>query len=374
MEQKITDQKTVRIDYIDALRAIALSFVFFVHVMENAVPFGGQSLLGTRLYTVVLDYLGLSEVAVSLFFIISGFCLMMSSQNREFSTKKFYLKRFIRILIPYYFIALVYIGINLIRDGGFGAVINSDVNPVMIIFTLLGMDGFLSVNGITPFTTIRIGEWFLGALVLIYLVFPLLIKQLKRSAFRVFAISTVIIFILKAFSLLNPPGLMIDHSLNIYISVANQPGFTANLYLFIIGCYIYSVKDKINYKVLGALGLASVFIFFLRFPFGLTMMSGVIRHAKIVIFAVTIFVLLMLRIPNNGYKITNTISKYSMEFFMIHHPVVNRMLKNICPMIPGLWGLIISALASIFVTAILSLLLKHICTLTGKMINNLQIV
>ena len=62
-----------------------------------------------------------------------------------------------------------------------------------IIFSFLGLDGYLLNFGVATFY--RVGEWFLGFIILIYLIFPFIIFLIKKVPW-VLAISTVVLYVI----------------------------------------------------------------------------------------------------------------------------------------------------------------------------------
>ena len=108
-------------------------------------------------------------VCVALFFLISGYGLMKGEGN--FSVKDFYLRRIIRILIPYLICNVFYIIFLGIKIRGFP--VPRSISILDLVFWLTGFSAYLNLFG-TSFFTFGLGEWFLGALLLMYLLFPVL--------------------------------------------------------------------------------------------------------------------------------------------------------------------------------------------------------
>lgn len=90
-----------RLDYLDLLRVLALGSVIAFHYLFNGISKGtvDSISLGAAAPYAKYGYLG-----VELFFLISGFVILYSTQNR--SPGEFIRKRFLR-LYPMYWIALV---------------------------------------------------------------------------------------------------------------------------------------------------------------------------------------------------------------------------------------------------------------------------
>ena len=78
-----------------------------------------------------------------------------------------------RILIPFYILYIVYFLFLLFQSHSVHNIFPEGIPAWRIVFTFLGMDSWVSMHGISTFS-LTIGEWFLGCLILLYLIFPLL--------------------------------------------------------------------------------------------------------------------------------------------------------------------------------------------------------
>lgn len=58
---------------------------------------------------------------------------------------------------------------------------NADIPRWRVIFSVLGLDGYLAPVTVTFY---KIGEWFLGVILILYLVFPLLLRCMETTARR----------------------------------------------------------------------------------------------------------------------------------------------------------------------------------------------
>ena len=159
--------------FADILRAVAFLAVLIFHFATE------RGMRGAPVdYSMTYGHFSVAAVAVAIFFILSGFGLMLGAKKKEkFSVKEFYLKRFLRIMIPYYLVSVVYLVFLFIRAGGYP--FDRSVPAWRMVFLIPGMSSYLSYHGF-PCVDMGIGEWFLGALVLMYLVFPLLKICLDR--------------------------------------------------------------------------------------------------------------------------------------------------------------------------------------------------
>ena len=112
-------------------------------------------------------------IFVTIFFSISGSVFYYNYPKIK-SIKGFYFKRWKSILLPYYicffyfFLQNVFFFHKLFYKGHWSK----------LIFTLFGLDGFLNYRFKTYYI---IGEWFLGALIIIYLIYPILTSLISQN-------------------------------------------------------------------------------------------------------------------------------------------------------------------------------------------------
>ncbi|MEG1945689.1 MAG: acyltransferase [Lachnospiraceae bacterium] len=157
--------KRERIFYLDFIRAIAVILILLTHYNAIFLYLNPQQLDKVVVtYKVCNLYIG--DFGVALFFIISGAALMYVYESK-LELVKFYKKRFIS-LYPMFWIA--WICAFTVRFL-LGERMNASIPKVNFLYTILGFDSY--VAGIKP-TFYIVGEWFLGCIILIYLVFPLL--------------------------------------------------------------------------------------------------------------------------------------------------------------------------------------------------------
>ena len=83
-----------------------------------------------------------------------------------------YMKRW-KAVYPSFYIAYIMLFIWYIR---FNRTFFTGRSPLTLVFTVLGMDGYLA--GAVP-TWYILGEWFLGAIILCYVLYPLIVYCFK---------------------------------------------------------------------------------------------------------------------------------------------------------------------------------------------------
>ena len=162
-------RKRPRIFYLDLIRALATLLIVLTHFNFHLKDHGGGYVLTFQPFGIYVGALG-----VSLFLIISGAALTIT-YRRPINLKRFYWKRFLNIY-PMFWTAWVLgtLYYFLIFNGR-----PPNAGPSKsFIFTLLGVDGLVSAFG-WP-TMYLLGEWFLGFILLYYVVFPLLLWAIDR--------------------------------------------------------------------------------------------------------------------------------------------------------------------------------------------------
>jgi len=161
-------------------------------------------------YGVLNSFVDMGAIAMTGFFLLSGYVINMTYGRRDMSKpeeiKKFYLKRLISI-IPLYFVwAFFWVIVHIVVSG------KSAVIEELILFPveLLGIQSFfsslfsLSHNG---------GSWFISCILICYFLFPLLqiVTQKITDRSRV-----IVVFILSAILLWSPIVQFFFHCQTIY--------------------------------------------------------------------------------------------------------------------------------------------------------------
>lgn len=290
-----------RIKHFDVVRVICFVLIIYYHMIAQ-LPVNGICAHETIYPLVANANMQIGTFAVAVFFMISGASLMYTTKDK-LSLGTFYLKRYIRLLIPFYVVTFMYYIVNVIRVRDFAGVYTGGVPVWRWIFTLFGMDEWVSMHGIVTFSR-GIGEWFLGALVILSLVFPLLRYLMLKNA-KVFMAAVLLLYIVYIYNY--------SSSVLIYMNLLVK-GFD-----FVLGMWYGLYWDKINPKI-RALAIP-VFLFFLFYPTELVMNEAV----KIVIPAVAfLFTFSLLENALQKYKLTmiNWLSKFSYELFLVHHIVI----------------------------------------------------
>lgn len=180
MDREIKNNLTIsspkRIIGFDVVRILACAFVCIVHF--NASVSGYQN--GAFVYpnSILPNYLlenrvYLGALGVNLFFIISGASLALNVKRG--GTVGFYRKRILSIYPQFWIAFAVATTYDLFLYKGM-----SYQKATNLLISFAGLDGYLSSLSLIPFEFYKVGEWFLGCIILLYMVFPLVNLFLER--------------------------------------------------------------------------------------------------------------------------------------------------------------------------------------------------
>lgn len=258
------------------------------------------------------------------FFCISGTVLYYNYPKINF-LKIFYYKRWKSIFPPYYicfsyfFLITAFANHRLFYNGHWSR----------LIFTLLGMDGYLNYRIKTYFI---IGEWFLGAIIIIYILYPLLLWFMNKNIFIIFFIISVFYVIM--------------YKTNIFIILADKNIITC-MHSFYFG--MISIKFKSFFftnKI--AFIISSILFLFLSFKK---------LNNFILVFQIQAFSLYIMLIQLGNYilsksktNVFNQISALSYSIFLIHHRIIFDVLGLNNPLE---WYLHILQLGFVFILTII---------------------
>lgn len=282
------------------------------------------------------------DVYVTVFFIISGALLRYNNPEIQ-DISRFYKKRFMAIFSPYYIAwGCMYI---------LSAIKNRSVfykgNPISILLSLIGMDSYLSykINGYYI-----LGEWFVGAIVLLYLVYPIVVFWNKKS--KLLSCSVI--------------GIMYIASLAFNITgMSSFRTLPSCLLSFYIGYLMVEYYNYMNRFIFGLMIMVLLGIAFLK-------MNLPNIEAHIIGGAVALILYgIGTNIMHEGFltRIVMWISKRSYYIFLIHHVVICQMIKkfgNVQATKEKVAILIITLFVIIFFTEMLKKATSRVLTLLNQ--------
>ena len=178
-----------RLYYLDFIRVFSMFAIIVFHfncmIKPHNVYAGDKAI-------IFCNYINgnLGQIGVSLFFIISGASLMYT-YGKSIDLKQYYKKRWLGIFPMFYLAWALGMIFYFYRF--------YSLNPFMverprwtILLTLLGMDGYMA--DIVPNYYI-LGEWFLGCIICLYIIFPLLLKISKKIGITKLLLIYLVVYI-----------------------------------------------------------------------------------------------------------------------------------------------------------------------------------
>lgn len=179
------ERETERVLVADLLRVVAILLVLLSHVLISlGAPWAeaGQPRLG--IFPFVWNTWG--EIGVTLFLILSGFGLGYRYRGAPVDFRPFYFKRIVRIYPIYYFSLLFALTLHaaFAFRGSFAGGQAFQLLPGFgyfdVVLALTGLNAFFGKWG-GPLVG---SSWFVGLIMFLYLLYPLLSDGFKRSPWR----------------------------------------------------------------------------------------------------------------------------------------------------------------------------------------------
>ena len=315
--------------YPDIMRTAALLLIFVYHFFaefERRVP-------GVSMPIFFTEKSGLSchpvAVAVSLFFMISGGSLMLSSKEGE-TAVSFYRRRFKSLMIPFYAVFILgFIGTLLFFSERY-----QGVPLYTILLSVIGMDGYL-LEVIPNFYVT--GEWFLGCLILLYLCFPLLKKGVEKSPVLTAALTLAAWILLLAF-------------FDVKLFSERDRWFFLRIPEFLCGMYLAKYLKKAG----TVSGLAGIVLFTALWIPGIPERFELLQRLFVTAGIYLIFRFIGELIDGKVPVLENCLhffAKISYEFFLLHHFAI-LIAAVLWSKRPAGTGLLLLLLAGLFTTCI----------------------
>ena len=285
-----------RIFYLDFIRAIAVCLIVLTHFNAIYIYMWDEEALQKVVFTWKIANLYIGDFGVSLFLIISGAALMYTYEE-HLEIKEFYKKRFLSIFPMFWLAYLVaFLHSFWIHKG-----IEQGIPKQNIILSVLGMDEYLSE--LVP-SFARVGEWFLGFIIIFYLVFPIIRKMMIKYPIGTATITLIIYITLN----INYP-FKINRSIFLFTRLPE----------LLFGMYFIRYRRKISWKS-ALLGLTVILInSFIQIPFNKDIQT---TYVGISAFIVGVSVASFLEKHNIIRKICSILSKYSYAIFLSHHYII----------------------------------------------------
>ena len=248
---------------------------------------------------------GLGFLFVTVFFVLSG-CLLRVRYPAVTDIRVFYQKRAEAVFPDFYILYLLFFGVRYVFSGCFFA----DRPIATLPLTLLGLDGYLS----SAFPTwYLIGEWFLGAIIIMYVLFPLLTFFNNRSEWLTTGMILFLFLIFQKRPLLSPSPLS-----NVF----------SCLICFEAGMLLGKDTEKrLKNPIIRIAAAVYCLIYFLTaLPFNDMRLDQILTLAA----GVGMFILLYAlgsRMPKKTEHFVSLLGSLSYIVFLVHHVMVIQLIK-----------------------------------------------
>lgn len=261
-------------------------------------------------------------ILVTTFFNISGSVLYYNYPKID-SLKRFYYKRW-KSIFPSFYICYFYF---FIRNSFVSHKLIFNGHWSKLIFTLIGLDGYLNYRIRTYYL---IGEWFLGAIIIIYLLYPLLLWLMNKHFIIVCSIFGTGYFVMYKtdFFIISKTNNLITCIISFYFgmyAIYFKKIFFGNKIIFVFSAIIFIFLDFVE--------LNSPFILIFQVQ-GFSLYLLLIQIGKYIM------------VKNYSY-IFSYISNLSYSIYLLHHHIIND-IQGINNPKQWYWNVILLGLVIIF--------------------------
>jgi peptidoglycan/LPS O-acetylase OafA/YrhL len=316
----------------DLIRTIAILIVFLGHIL------GKQS----NNETVLLAFESLSPgLTMSLLGFISA--VLLSAKKYDFGS--FLVKRFTRIYIS----LLLCLSVVLIAHSFLG----KNVITQHTLLHLMGLSAFFELFLVENKSTIGGGLWFITAIVLMYLVFPLLQDLFRHRRGLLHLVLFVLACTLAHFVMYGTQSIwnvIISFSVGVYLGVNGHTGRLSSagaiqplvFALFLITIAVLSTASVIPYSIRGLL--------FALYPLAF----------------VPLLIAISRKLPRTVLYLSNFFAGLSYEFYILHFYLINEGFADFFPASTPIVGQIFISFCTTFIFAYI---ISRIALRTRKVID-----
>lgn len=300
--------KKERILYLDLIRIICFLMVTAYHFSVAVTFFEVKA--DAAIYQGI-KHIVWAPIAVSCFFMVSGAALIHRYRD-SLSWKAFYKQRFWGIY-PLFWLAYVFAFL----DFFYRMKLMPQGPRIHFLLSVIAMDGYM--NDYIP-TFYMVGEWFLGAIVLLYLLFPLYRIVMLKCKY----ILPVVFFAASVWLLYWNPFPMI---------IEKNP-IVCSMY-FVLGMLIEMLRQDLNKKAGAIVRRISAVIgvgLFVTVYVAERMGYQFNAYHAIFMLAVSLYMIVM-EIAEwiTGERVRaliRTVSRHSYSYFLLHHVVLSKYVLN----------------------------------------------
>lgn len=276
---------------LDLIRAIALGCILVVH-FNAAVT--GYFTLPHKLFASVLPFgIYLGDLGSSLFFMVSGAALALTATPDQ-SPLAFYRRRS-KAVYPLFWLAWAScFAVRFVaRPGAFAG-----AKTPTLLLTVLGIDQFAQAGGWVAQDFACVGEWFLGSILFLYLLFPWLQRALHKNLWLTWAVALLL-------------------SVPVHCMGWDAKLVAVHLPEFLFGMCTLRLRGKAKAACAAVLGLAAVLL----------------RQVDAKLFCAAVSALVFLVLSMLAPRLDCTLlrrfcawlARYSYPVFLLHHVIVLRL-------------------------------------------------
>ena len=296
-----------RLAYLDIIRIVACLCILIIHFDASICGYdtiGNFTYIQNSLMPNAYWGVYLGDIGTGLFFLLSGACLeytgnVFSSLSLD-RLKSFYYKR-CKSLYPMYWIA--WIGALILTGTQFSGGAIKWLPP-----SIIGIDGYLGTLGLSgAFMYYRVGEWFLGCIICLYLIYPFLAYFFGKHLYLTVLVSLVIYAV--------------------GISRLYPAWFIFQIPYVLMGIFFMRyARTALNFKLF----LFTIILILFRMQFD----SYLHPWTKAILLNWALFVAIVFiseMLPIHNPKILDRLSYWSFmtyPMFLVHHQIISHMCKH----------------------------------------------
>lgn len=328
--------KKEKIAAFDFIRALCATGIVAFHYSYNYVEYG----INGRFKFFLYGSGSYGALFVAIFFMLSG-AVLWYNYGEKINVGNFYLKRFLSIF-PMFYLAWFVMYLHQVKK--FGTWLWAGPKKVFL-YTVFGIDGYFLDPGYRM-TYYTLGEWFLGAIVMLYALFPLLRLIFKHNILRY--VFLAVITVLYALNLYMPwfrisdGKNMITCIMDFYLGMLIMQMYCALKEKY-EGSRLEVIKKRLAVTVL----VLGIIFMLLPVKMGETVSATVAGGLLFISF----MILGEIPMKNRVVKLVCTkISEISFGVFLVHHVILYAFMKQFSGQEVSLiksWGLFFAVYAII---------------------------
>jgi len=291
--------KNTRFLSVDFLRVASLFMIILYHFnVEMITKRGWGDMIGWHGNNII----DLGQMGVGIFMIISGFSL---SGNSKISALAFFKKRLLRIYPQFYICYAVCLVILIVCNGG----VSFSAKPSYFLYTLLGMDGYLHYKQDNFYIT---GEWFLGAILSLYLVFPVIDICTRNKPIIALLVAVIL--------------LSVNHYFyNLLYQISEWNNLITMGFLFLFGSAFRYLSHNTKPHII--IAITAIPVCYLIFMFKSVPLATQVL-VPMVLFTTTVSSFLLFQINDKKMLLIGYISEISFSAFLVHHVLISVITGN----------------------------------------------